>query len=201
MANDIYKAPEANLENNDINGSNSEFFIVSIKKLWIMSFFTMGLYLLHWNYAHWKSHRKSINKLGIWPAPRALFSLFFIHSLMRLIADSYRQKSGKNWSYSLYVIIYIGISVLGYAVNFLSGETPLVAIFLLFYTVIASWLLTFSVIDAQKKVNEICLDVDAETNKKITLANVFWLIVFATVWIFFVIGTVAKVMGIDLPVE
>lgn len=57
------------------------FFAVGIRKLVVMSFFTLGLYLLIWFYLHWHTI-KAREKSDIWPLPRAIFSIFFIHSLM-----------------------------------------------------------------------------------------------------------------------
>ena len=92
MMQDVYKAPEAELIGPQNMTDTSEFFVVSIRKLWIMNLLTIGSYGLVWHYQHWKQFRDSISDRDIWPVPRAIFTIFFVHALFGLIQDSSQQK-------------------------------------------------------------------------------------------------------------
>ncbi len=63
------------------------FFQVSVKKLVIMFFVTMGLYQIYWFYKHWSIVQER-ECSTIWPIARAIFSLFFCYGLFGRIYDS-----------------------------------------------------------------------------------------------------------------
>jgi hypothetical protein len=60
------------------------FFLVSRTKLAVMWLSTLGLYQVYWFYRHWKL-TKLRTRSDIWPLPRAIFALFFTHSLLRSV--------------------------------------------------------------------------------------------------------------------
>jgi hypothetical protein len=65
-----------------ITAQGVPFFLVSRTKLAVMWLSTLGLYQIYWFYRHWKL-TKLRTRSDIWPLPRAIFALFFAHSLLR----------------------------------------------------------------------------------------------------------------------
>jgi hypothetical protein len=61
---------------------DGRFFAVSRTKFVVMCATTYGLYLIYWFYAHWRRTKVATGS-DIWPIARALFPVFFTHSLLR----------------------------------------------------------------------------------------------------------------------
>ena len=191
MANEIYKAPEAQLTDNGGAASElTEFFIVSTRKLWIMNLITMGLYTLYWNYMHWQHFRKSINDFTIWPVPRAIFSIFFINALFGLIADSYRNSAAKSWNPIYCSIVYILMILGGYFLDYLiqKEESVTTVILELFYFTVWPVVLTYVMALAQSRANHACMDPGGQLNKEFTAANIIWIVLFVLLWALVIFG-------------
>lgn len=63
------------------------YFAVSLLKLALLSLFTLGLYELYWFYSHWRVIKRREDS-SVWPVPRAIFAIFFCHSLFKHIRRS-----------------------------------------------------------------------------------------------------------------
>jgi hypothetical protein len=61
------------------------FFAVSPLKLVVMSLCTFGLYEVFWFYWNWKMLKSQGH--DVWPVPRAIFGIFFCHSMFGEIRD------------------------------------------------------------------------------------------------------------------
>ena len=61
------------------------FFAVSLRKLAVLSFCTMGLYHVYWFYAHWRHVRVWNEGRDFSPARRTLLFLFFCYPLFRRV--------------------------------------------------------------------------------------------------------------------
>ena len=69
-------------------GDETVWFAVGATKLVVMSVVTLGLYQLYWFYQQWR--RVADTEENIRPRARALFSVFFCHSLFRRVMESAR---------------------------------------------------------------------------------------------------------------
>lgn len=193
MMQDVYKAPEAELIGPQNMTDASEFFVVSIRKLWIMNLLTIGSYGLVWHYQHWKQFRDSISDRDIWPVPRAIFTIFFVHALFGLIQDSSQQKGGSPWNANLlatlYILVAIFSSVLGYLPidSFLSTPDA-AAILYVVNLVLAVLANTYFLTKAQAHANFACDDVEGIANSKITWLNMIWIIIFGLYLLAMLIG-------------
>lgn len=78
-------APVADIAHSDAKGE-APFFAVSLLKMAVLSICTFGLYTTYWFYMNWKLIRDRQNP-DIWPIPRALFAIFFIHQLFTRIRE------------------------------------------------------------------------------------------------------------------
>ena len=79
MNDNPYEAPKSRLETS-VEKGDKQFYVVSVKKFTILFFFTIGMYVLYWFYGNWKRYKAYSGK-NIWPVPRAIFAIFFTHSL------------------------------------------------------------------------------------------------------------------------
>ncbi len=75
------------METTEISKSNaSKFLYISENRFIVMSILTLGIYETYWIYKNW-SYIKERDKLDIMPVWRAIFGIFFIHSLLSTIEE------------------------------------------------------------------------------------------------------------------
>lgn len=104
------------------------FYPVSPLKFCLMSFTTMGVYLIFYFY---RSFRYSRDHLGrkIWPGARAMFSVFFLYSLYQQVRVIAQQKSQgirvSKGAAALLAVLYFVFGLMGNA--FLPMITALIA--------------------------------------------------------------------------
>ncbi len=96
MSENIYTTPESELLVDD-GGVTAEFYVVSLRKFNILFFCTFGVYSIFWFYKNWRIIKTKQNR-EIWPVPRAIFSIFFAHSLFREIEGELEEKTGEVWN-------------------------------------------------------------------------------------------------------
>ena len=72
------------------------FFAVSVRKLAVLSFFTLGLYPLYWFYAHWQHVRVWNTGRDFSPARRTLLFFFYCYPLFRRVRALDRQVNGAS---------------------------------------------------------------------------------------------------------
>ncbi|MGC4021502.1 MAG: DUF4234 domain-containing protein [Cyclobacteriaceae bacterium] len=84
--------------NTTINNNIDVQKILSIDKFIILSIMTFSLYQLWWMYKTWRFFKQK-EQLDIYPAMRALFSIFFLTSLFREIND-YALEKGYTKKYN-----------------------------------------------------------------------------------------------------
>lgn len=103
-----------NLENwnNKVDSHLDDQYYLSTWRFLFLSVISLGLYPIWWIYKEWKFFKQK-DGLDIWPAARALFSIFFILSLIKSINNYALEKNiSKNVS-STYGIIFILLSLTG----------------------------------------------------------------------------------------
>lgn len=66
------------------------FYVVPLRKFARLFFMTLGGNQLYWLYKNWacfKDRMQGASDFGstVWPVPRALCSIFFVHSLLRVV--------------------------------------------------------------------------------------------------------------------
>lgn len=101
----------------DVDYSGSEkppIYVVSENKFAILSFVSFGIYTIWWMYKTWKYFKEKDN-LDIHPALRAIFSVFFFHSLLEKIKTFALSHDIKD-SYQS-VLLFIVYLVLSFAGN------------------------------------------------------------------------------------
>ena len=84
------------LPNND--ESKPEYEIVGLYKFFLLSILSLGLYQLWWTYKAWKFFKEK-ESLDVSPVARAIFAIFFFHSLFEKI-KTYANVYGYGASYT-----------------------------------------------------------------------------------------------------
>ena len=189
----VYAAPEAELSNPDAR--TGFFYVVSPRKFTLLFFLTMSVYLLFWFYEHWRRYKVQTGGTQ-WPVPRALFNIFFTHSLYNRIDERLKiQELAFNWSPSVLATLYVIFQVVTNITDQLSSRfigsplTDIAAILLL-------PVIYFCVLPAQKAANLAEHDAGGESNDNLTGLNWLWMILGGLLWIVVAIGLFAIFMGV-----
>lgn len=98
-----------NLENENqlLDYPIEEQKLVTITQYMLLSIATFGLYTVWWMYKEWRFFRDK-EYLDVYPAVRALFSVFFIYSLAKRILD-YAKSLGYTKTYDPLLILFVVI--------------------------------------------------------------------------------------------
>lgn len=81
---DAFRPPKVETE---VLGNDTPFYVVGRFKYFFLYFSTAGLYLLPWFYLHFRWQKVTTGR-AIWPVPRAIFSVFYLHDLFRDLAKA-----------------------------------------------------------------------------------------------------------------
>lgn len=194
MDDNVYKPPESAL---NAELEPSEFYIVSNKKLLLLFFVTFGFYYLYWFYKHWALYKVKNNE-SILPILRAIFSIFFTHSLFKLFAMRARENEPNyQWSATFTATVYVIFTVLANIGDRLSDSSAMPAYFALVPAVllpIRGW----AIYKAQQVANFACNDPDGAQNTTLSVANILWCIAGTLLWLLLTIGMYEIVFGIPI---
>ena len=180
MEANIYQAPESDLVTSDLE--ESQFYVVSNKKFLILFISTLGMYSIYWYYKNWKSYMENSNE-NIMPFWRAVFSIFFTHSLFRKLNEK-ALKNDQNHQFSnaalatFYVILTLGSQVtdqlaskgIGLPVTQFLSLLTLPFLVIIFYK-------------AQVTANIASADPQGESNNSLTGANYLWIVIGLLMWV------------------
>lgn len=183
MSTNVYQAPHANLVI-ETDTDDQKFYIVSPKKFWVLFISTLGLYGIYWFYKNWRLYKDAAQS-NIWPVPRAIFSIFFTHSLFRNINKELEEKEpDANWGHAglatLYVVITLFERMADKFVAQSLGDTASTLLTLITIPVTA-WIFY----QAQLKINIVCDAVGGEDNANFTPANIVWIVLGSLLWLVF----------------
>lgn len=187
MDNNIYAAPASDLELPTSAQRQNHFYIVSEKKFLVLFLATLGMYSLYWFYKNWQLYRDSSGD-SVWPVPRALFSIFFVHALFRRVAERLDlNQQAYTWKHSDLASLIVGAMIIQRIFDRLAMKeqgSP--------YTDIASIFLIFVMLPmflrAQKMINLSCHDADGDSNAKFTGGNIAWIVLGVLFWILIFVG-------------
>lgn len=186
MSENIYAAPLSDLDERTASSSDARFYVVSARKLLVLYFITLGLYHLYWNYKNWALHNQATGE-GVWPVPRAIFSVFFTNSLFQNVAHHDVTHERAEWNAGRMAAFMVILVFTGNAMERLASKglgspiTDLLSIALLLPT----GLLLKNV---QAEINARCGDPDGSSNASFSAANIAWCIVGAVYWALIFLG-------------
>lgn len=163
------------------------FHIVSPAKAAALTIATSGLYGVYWYWRHWSQHKRALG-LDIWPVPRALFMIFFAHSLNHEIDHRLRREGLRYaWSPNLWATVYVIASIGARILDRLPDEmtTPRMVVGALIVILSAEAL---AIHRTQRAANFASGDPEARANRRLTVANGIWLGLGAIFWALLLIG-------------
>lgn len=150
-------------------------------------FATFGMYSLYWFWRHWKLHKLD-KKLDIWPVPRAIFAIFFAHSLNSEIDYRIqRERLQHRWSPAGWATLFV-IAILGgrLILRFLElALSPLETLAILVAMQLCGAAFAYH---SQRAANIACGDPDARANRHLTILNGVWLLLGAAFWLLLSLG-------------
>lgn len=166
---------------------SNEFYIVSARKFYLLFFFTFSLYQLYWFYVHWSRYSRT-HRLNLWPVPRAIFSLFYAHSLANRIDSSLRTGDrGYVWTPSVPATVY----VIAQLITNLADRLPWPESSVVFLEAVTLALILptgWALASIQRAANAACGDAQGESNRRLTPANYVWLAIGVVVWVLIIFG-------------
>ncbi len=186
MSDNPYATPKSEI---DVQTTDDQlqFYVVSGTKFTLLFFITFGFYSVYWFYKNWRYYKISSNS-NIWPVPRAIFSIFFTHSLFRAVQGVIQAKNKEfNWNPAGLATTYVVFSILSQVLDRLSMKeigSP--------YTDILSLLclpvIYFALAAAQNAINFSQNDPEGISNSTYTPANYVWFVLGAMLWLLVTIG-------------
>ena len=168
--------------------------------LYILSF---GLYGVYWFYKNWKLQEPKMDK-KIYPVWRAIFSIFFTHSLFKRIdqSASHLEKQHKFNASALATFFVAAIVVSNILDSLASNSGALLnassnsIIIISLALFLAS---TYPMVKVQATVNRINNDMLGYLNHKYSLWNYVLITLGVLIWIMIALGLLAESMGIVVP--
>lgn len=169
------------------------FFVVARWKFVLLYAATMGLYEFYWLYMQWARFRRRTGE-PMWPVARAIFPIFFAHSLNREIEHRLRRIGPHGWApgalATLYVVCTLGSTVAD-RLSWNDIGSP--------YSELASLALLlptgYSLARTQSAANVASGDPCALANNRLTWANWAWMGIGLLVWAVVLLGIGLIVTG------
>jgi hypothetical protein len=201
---DVQQAtPEvSNDTDTETDGSESElqYFPVSEGKLITLYIFSFGLYGVYWFYKNWKLQQPTMDK-NIFPLLRAIFSIFFTHSLFNRINRSaehleQKHKFNANLLATFFVVaVVVGNLLDRVAVNIsllenLSDNTLIITSLIIFLSS------AYPLAAVQATVNRINNDILGYLNYKYSLWNYLLIAIGTIFWALVALALLADSMGL-----
>ena len=150
------------------------FFVVSVRKLTLMTCFTFGLYGLFWFYRNWELYQEA-SGVKVNMLLRCALPELFIYSLLsrvdRQIRATGRQYAWSPWcltfSLVLATLVFLQLSML---MPPMLGEMPLIVLVAVLGVVMSCWVLG----RIQRAINFCEGDPEGAGNGRFTLVNGVW---------------------------
>ena len=169
------------------------YYVVSKRKFFTLFFATFSLYAFYWFYQQW-SNWKIRTQDKIWPVPRALFNIFFTHSLFKKIhADAELVSNSPLPNLQLPATAFVVAQVTTNLLDKFLGDDKLplsIGILVMMFGLI-SWCLW----QAQKQANIACGDNEGSQNNTFTAVNYVWLVLGVIWWLLILMGIFAILTG------
>lgn len=176
--------------------SESMFYVVSVKKMFALTVFSLGLYVLYWTYRNWATYKRATGDRVI-PVLRTFFGVFFLYALLKRVDRGFCSSGlSHKWSPALLTLGMVGTLALSFvphlmepamsSPHWLAEVSPREAIgrismvYLVLFTVggLQLWLMAL----IQEAINAHERDPFGENNDQLTLANWLWMLPGILFW-------------------
>jgi hypothetical protein len=191
----LYAPPQSAVIDVVAEQASPQFYVVAPVKCMALFIATLGLYSFYWFWRHWSLYKRRYAP-GIWPVPRAIFQVFFTHSLFGKIDVRLKQVDPRyRWSPSALAWLFVIFMVLANLLDRLvrtglgSPVTDIVSL----STMLP---MCYALLQAQKAANAACGDPKGAANAQFTPINYVWLILGLGLWAVTVMGLLTMVPGV-----
>ena len=200
--------PETDLKQSEIQTSppdenETPFFPVSEGKLITLYILSFGLYGIYWFQQNWKRQQPMMDK-KIYPVWRAIFSIFFTHSLFKRIDQQaahlpQQHKFNANGLATFFVVAIVASNV----IDRLSINTDIAQSITNTSLIITSLVLflfsAYPLAKVQATVNRINNDMLGYLNHKYSAWNYVLIILGIVSWLMLAMGLLAESIGLVVP--
>ncbi len=194
-------------DQNDIKPSNAEewqaeFFPVSEGKLITLYILSFGLYGVYWFYKNWKLQQPKMDK-KISPVMRSIFSIFFTHSLFRIIDKSAEHLEKKHkFNANGLATIFVAAIVISNTMDIFSpsagGSAYITNNTVIITSIIIFLLSVWPLVKVQATVNRINNDILGYLNYKYSMWNYVVIALGVITWILIAMGLLVESMGLGI---
>ena len=187
-------------EDDTESGDRLEYFPVSEGKLITLYIMSFGLYGVYWFYKNWKLQQPGMDK-KIFPLMRAVFSIFFTHSLFNRIHRSAEHLEKKHkFNANLLATFYVCAVIIGnlldrVTVNMhLPGNLPHSTVIVI--SLVIFLLSVYPLAAVQATVNRINNDILGYLNHNYSIWNYLLIATGAIFWVMLALGLLADSLGL-----
>ena len=183
--------------------NETPFFPVSEGKLITLYLLSFGLYGIYWFQQNWKRQQPMMDK-KIYPVWRAVFSIFFTHSLFKRIdQQAIHLPQQHKFNANVLATFFVAAIVVSNVIDRLSMNTDTVQSMINNTLTVTSLVLflfsAYPLAKVQATVNRINKDMLGYLNHKYSVWNYVLIILGSVFWLMLVMGLLAKSMGLVLP--
>lgn len=195
MEDNLYAPPLAAVGDVREARAPQEFFIVSPLKFALLFAATFGLYQVYWWYMHWARYRR-FRRQSLWPVARAVFAIFFAHSLNEEIDARLRRDAKRHvWSPRVLAGLYVVCVVAARILARIDGSDAWGV-----FTIVGPLLPTgYALLRTQQAANLACGDPAGGANARLTWANWLWLVGGGLAWLLIALGLALPDLAADAP--
>jgi hypothetical protein len=182
-----------------LHSEQPRFFPVSEDKLMTLYILSFGLYGVFWFYKNWKLQQKLMDK-KIYPLWRAIFSIFYTHSLFRRIDQqaSHLEKRHRFNASALATFFVFSIIVSNILDRIASSSSILNNLpdnLIVIVSLVLFFLSTYPLLKAQSTINRINNDMLGYLNYKYSLANYVLMAIGTILWLLIALGLLLETAG------
>ena len=204
--------PDAKLET-DLNQSEIQtippdenetpFFPVSEGKLITLYILSFGLYGIYWFQQNWKRQQPMMDK-KIYPVWRAIFSIFFTHSLFKRIdQQAVHLPQQHKFNANVLATFFVAAIVVSNVIDRLSINTDInqsiTNTTLIITSVVIFLFSAYPLAKVQATVNRINNDMLGYLNHKYSVWNYVLIVLGIVSWLMLAMGLLAESMGLAVP--
>ena len=199
---------EADLEQSEIQmkpaGENdTPFFPVAEGKLITLYILSFGLYGIYWFQQNWKRQQPMMDK-KIYPVWRAIFSIFFTHSLFKRIEQqAVHLPQQHHFNANVLATFFVLAIVVSNVIDRLSINTEtaqnITNSTLLITSLVLFLFSAYPLAKVQATVNRINNDILGYLNHKYSMWNYLLIILGTVSWLMLAMGLLAESMGLVVP--
>ena len=177
-----------------------EYFPVSEGKLITLYIMSFGLYGVYWFYMNWKLQQPKMDK-KIFPVMRAIFSIFFTHSLFKRIDRSAEHLEKKHkFNANLMATLFVAAVVVGNLLDRVSVNTGILETLsdntMIISSLVIFLLSAYPLTAVQATVNRINNDLLGYLNHQYSVWNYLLITTGSILWLMVILGLLADSMGL-----